>query len=224
VATSANSKQDQIYAVVRERLIEGIYAPGHRINVAEISRELGVSNIPVREALRRLEAEEWLEHAPNVGMRVAARDQQTWLDLMTPYAVLAGFATAEASAPLRADGGVVELRAINADMFAAIARGDYAEATAANGRFHERIFSSVVNPELRRSVDERWTRLHLSRSELYRAIPERALEAAREHDELIAMIESGADHMAIEAMAREHTLKTVAASRAAAAAALKDRA
>lgn len=209
------SKQDQIYEAVRSRLTEGFYPPGHRVNVAELAREFGVSNIPVREALRRLEAEGWIEHAPNVGMLVAKRDVQTWVDLMTPFAVLAGFATAEASRTLKRDGGLDDLRALNAQMRSALESDDYESATAANAAFHQRIFESVANPELRRSVSETWERLNVLRRAIYGGIPVRAFQSLSEHDELLELLEHDADHFEIEAVAREHILRTVAANRGA---------
>jgi DNA-binding GntR family transcriptional regulator len=44
------SKQDLAYEHIRGRLTEGAYPAGHRLNVAQIARDLGVSSIPVREA------------------------------------------------------------------------------------------------------------------------------------------------------------------------------
>ncbi|HWI21166.1 MAG TPA: GntR family transcriptional regulator [Baekduia sp.] len=213
MATSTLSKQDLVYTTMRNRLTDGTYPPGQRINVAEISRELGISNIPTREALRRLEAEGWLEHSPNAGMRVAERDAQAWVDLMTPFAVLSGFATAEAAEPLRTDGGVADLRALNARMRTAFEEGDYAAATATNAAFHQRIFDSVRNPELRRSLTETWERLNILRRALFGAIPSRAFRAMAEHDALVDLIERDADRFEIESAAREHMLLTVAANR-----------
>jgi DNA-binding GntR family transcriptional regulator len=213
VAERAGSKQDEIYEVVRGRLIDGKYPPGHRLKVAELARDSGVSNIPVREALRRLEAEGWLEYAPNVGMRVARRDAQAWIDLMTPFAVLAGFATAEAAGVLREGGGLDDLRKINNQMRLALETDDYAAATEANEAFHQRIFTSVTNPELRRSVSETWERVNAMRRALFGGIPMRAFQSLGEHDELLALLERDADHFEIEVAAREHILRTVAANR-----------
>lgn len=215
---AGESKQDLVYEQVHARLSEGAYPAGHRVSVAQISRELGVSTIPVREALRRLEAEGWLEHAPNAGMRVAARDIEAWVDMMTPFAVLSGFATAEAAAALRTDGGLDELRAINDAMRDALAVDDYAGVTEGNWRFHQRIFDSTPHPELRRSLSETWQRLQVMRRELYGTIPLRAMQSLTEHDELIDLLEQEAGSFEIEAVARAHTLRTVAASRAASAA------
>lgn len=207
------SKQHQVYEHVRGRLIDGDYRAGRRMNVAELSRELGVSNIPVREALRRLEAEGWLRYEPNAGMRVAERDPQAWIDVMTPFAVLAGYATAEAAPALRASGGVDELDALNEHMREAMRTDGFTTYRGLNHDFHQRIFDHTPNPELRRQLTETWRQLHVARATLYGAIPLRAFTSLEEHDALIALIADGADSLEIESEARAHTLRTVAASR-----------
>lgn len=52
----APSLVDEITARLQADILEGRLAPGQRISAAAVSRELGVSHIPVREAIRRLEA------------------------------------------------------------------------------------------------------------------------------------------------------------------------
>ncbi len=54
------SKSQQAYAAVKARIVEGTYTPpGYRLVLAKIAEDLGFSVVPVREAIRRLEAEGW---------------------------------------------------------------------------------------------------------------------------------------------------------------------
>ena len=46
------NKQERTYEILRNRIHTGDYAPGARLNIDALARELGVSPIPVREALR----------------------------------------------------------------------------------------------------------------------------------------------------------------------------
>ena len=57
---------------LRREIVEGALVPGTRITEASVARRHGVSRVPVREALRALEAEGFVESTPNVGSRVAA--------------------------------------------------------------------------------------------------------------------------------------------------------
>src|SRR5271166_3835517 len=107
-----------------------------RLNIDALSRELGVSPIPVREALRRLEAEGWVRFQPNVGAIVAPVDATTWEQEMVAAAILEGAATADAAARLR-PSDMTRLRRIAAAMEGvAAAAGDPVRFSTLNRRLH----------------------------------------------------------------------------------------
>jgi len=66
----ASSLVDQVLMLTRRRILSGEYAPGSRLPVHMLAGESGASLIPVREALRILEAERLVESIPNRGARV----------------------------------------------------------------------------------------------------------------------------------------------------------
>ena len=68
-ATGETSKQERVYVVLRGRLFDGTYGPGHRLVIDALARELEVSPMPVREAIRRLEAEGLVDYQRNQGPR-----------------------------------------------------------------------------------------------------------------------------------------------------------
>jgi DNA-binding GntR family transcriptional regulator len=65
-----NALTDQIYDLLRERIIDGELASGQRLNIDALAAELKVSNIPVREALARLAAEKLASQEPYKGYTV----------------------------------------------------------------------------------------------------------------------------------------------------------
>jgi DNA-binding GntR family transcriptional regulator len=65
---------DEIYQTLRERIIEGRYAPGIRMSQSILAAELNVSRTPLREALQRLEGDGLLVAEANRGMQVAPTD------------------------------------------------------------------------------------------------------------------------------------------------------
>jgi DNA-binding GntR family transcriptional regulator len=67
----ATSAVDRAYEVIRARILSGDYAPGSSLRLVPIAKTVGASFIPVREALRRLAAEQFVELTPNKGARVA---------------------------------------------------------------------------------------------------------------------------------------------------------
>jgi DNA-binding GntR family transcriptional regulator len=75
---------EQAYLTLRRGLADGTYPPGSHLREEELAAQLGVSRTPVREALRRLDAEGWLRVVPNQGAFAAewsARDIEEIFDL-----------------------------------------------------------------------------------------------------------------------------------------------
>src|SRR5260221_9915533 len=89
----AVNKQERTYTILRDRIHSGSLAPLARLNIDALARELGVSPIPVREALRRLEAEGRVRFTPNVGAAGTPDDATTWEQAMITLPILSGAAS-----------------------------------------------------------------------------------------------------------------------------------
>lgn len=205
------SKQERMYAILRSRILEGRYGPGHRLVIEAIGRELNVSPMPVREAIRRLEAEGWVVYHANQGARVAPLDDTSWVEIMTTLAILEGYATATA-APLLSKGDVARMRDANERMHAAMQRLDALDAADHNQAFHGVLYDRCPNGYVRGRIAATLDLLATMRRTIFTYIlPIRGSISIQEHENLVVMIESGADARAIEDFAREHKLHTVRA-------------
>lgn len=208
----AASKQEATYRVLRERIMEGVYAPGHRLVIDAIARELGVSAMPVREAIRRLEAEGWVTFRRNQGAQVAPIDASAWAETMATLAVLEGFATALAMEHL-GEADIAALRAIDGEMGEALEAFDVLRFAERNRAFHELIYARCPNGQLRRQLATDWERLDSVRTTVFSYIPMRGRESIDEHERLVDMLARRDDPDAVERFARTHKLHTVDALR-----------
>jgi DNA-binding GntR family transcriptional regulator len=208
------NKQERTYTVLKDRIHSGAFGPKARLNIDALARELGVSAIPVREALRRLEAEGWVKFQPNVGAIVAPVDTTTWEQEMTAVAILEGAATADAAARLRASD-LVRIRKIATEMESLAASGipDPVRFSKLNRRLHAAITARCANGYLLELLNQTNTRLDRIRETMFSYLPERSAAAVAEHTHLISLMEAG-DAAQIEQYARWHKLQTVAAYRA----------
>src|SRR6266545_4869616 len=111
----AGTKQESVYQAVRERILNSAYGPGYRVVIDALAEEFEISALPVREAIRRLEAEGLVIYRPNVGAQVAPADPGAFDEEMTVLAVLEGYATALA-APAMDDAAIRRLTEINESM------------------------------------------------------------------------------------------------------------
>src|SRR5215216_4312182 len=114
-AASAGSKSEQAYQAVKARIIEGTYTPGYRLVLGSIAEDLKMSVVPVREAIRRLEAEGLVTFERNVGARVTLVDESEYAHTMQTLGLVEGCATA-LSAPLLDEAALDEAARINERM------------------------------------------------------------------------------------------------------------
>lgn len=91
---------DYVLQHVREGIFQGHYAPGQRLIEADLTRELGISRGPLREALHRLAADKLLEIVPNRGAMVRRLSMREMLELFSIRIALECLATREATANL----------------------------------------------------------------------------------------------------------------------------
>jgi DNA-binding GntR family transcriptional regulator len=210
IASQPQGKQERVYSILRSRIVQGAYGPGHRLVIDALARELEVSPMPVREAIRRLEAEGWVLYTRNQGAQVAPIDAVSWSEAMTTLAVIEGFATGLAAGHLRGHD-LARMAAANRAMQAALEELDLVAVSAHNQAFHSVIHDRCPNAYMRRELSSIQERLNSLRNSIFSYIPARGMISVHEHSELLAMLERGEDPVAIEQFAREHKLNTVAA-------------
>ena len=202
------TRTDVSYALLKGRILDGTYGPGHRLVIDQLGREFKVSTIPLRESLRRLEAEGWVEIIPNVGARVATFHAGEWARTMRLLARLEGLATALAASELTVED-LADGRRINLEMTEALADFDPMRFSRLNRQFHTLIFHRAPDPHLIDLLDNEWARLDFIRRSAFTHAPGRAVESVAEHDALLDLLEARADFDQIELAARRHKLNTL---------------
>ena len=144
---AAVTKQERVYGILRERIQSGTYGPGHRIVIDQLAAECGVSTLPVREAVRRVQAEGLVVYRRNSGACVTPADPQLVESLIELLAVVEGYATALA-APHLGRAGVAGLRALTDAMEKAIARRDSGDLGRLDCEFHALLEDHCPNSPL----------------------------------------------------------------------------
>jgi DNA-binding GntR family transcriptional regulator len=115
------------YDAICDGIIAGRYRPGSHLREVSLAEEIGVSRTPVREALRRLSAEGFVEHRPNQGTFVRQWSDQSLAEIADMRGHL-GRAAGELAARHATIDDIATLRATTVDMAATIARGPAAAA------------------------------------------------------------------------------------------------
>jgi len=208
--TGSKTKAEQAYDILKARIMDGTYGPGYRLVIDQLGREHGISSVPWRESLRRLEAEGWVDIVPNVGALVKTFDTDTWKRTIRLLARLEGLATA-LSAKRFSDADIAKARQLNQAMRDSLTEFDTGRFGALNRQFHEHLCSRCDDERLIGLIHSEWIRMDLIRRSAFWYAPGRAVASLTEHDELIALIESDADAETIEAAAKQHEVNTLEA-------------
>ncbi len=187
------------YERLCEEIRSGKLPPGSRLRETEIAERLAVSRTPVREAIRRLEADGLVDHLPRSGAVVRKLEYPELMELYEMRTVLEGTAArlaARAASPVELE----ELVAINDEMRAAAGRPEV--VIGLNRQFHKLLLDAARNRFLLRAMATvENTLLILGSSSM--AKPDRAREAVDEHREVLDAL-LARDGAAAEAAMRRH--------------------
>jgi DNA-binding GntR family transcriptional regulator len=129
------SLKDSAADYLREQILTGQLTPGTKIDQDEISAALGMSRLPVREALIELANEGLVDAVPRRGAFVASLERADIVDHYRVFGLVAGLAASRAATSLT-DADLVELRSINESFTAAT---DADTQASWNHEFHRRI-------------------------------------------------------------------------------------
>ncbi|HVP75153.1 MAG TPA: GntR family transcriptional regulator [Gaiellaceae bacterium] len=144
---------DQVYDVVRSRILSGDLPGGSRLPQTSLAEELGVSRTPLREALRRLSTEGLVELEANRGATVAQHDLTDQMHAWRARLVLEPPA-ARLAAEVREPAALERMRvAIRRQRQVA---DDIGESFAVNREFHLALVAAAGNPHLVQFAQTLW--------------------------------------------------------------------
>lgn len=200
------SKADLAYETILQSIREGEYAPGQRLVFEQMARALGVSVVPIREAIRRLEADGFVTFTRNVGATVASTDVDGSAETLETIASLEGIALGLA-APHVTSGAISRARAVNERLRSVLAGFDAARFRRVDRRFHDVLLAACPNTHLLAVLERERAFLDATGTSTLAVGPGRARRCVDEHDDVLDLIETRTDPDAIERWAREHRLR-----------------
>ncbi|MGW6194958.1 GntR family transcriptional regulator [Kribbella sp. NPDC055110] len=191
--------REQVLAELRRRIVDGEYREGERLTETRLADDFGVSRNPVREALRVVEAEGFVQILPRRGAVVSTLDETAVRDLFAVREQLETLA-AGLAAERATSAGIATLRGLVEDANAAAKAEDFDRVAELNSAFHRAVIDVSGN---------RW--LHSISTAMYHHVhwvfrvgaAQRAPHSSEEHVRLVEAIEAG-DAAAASTAARLH--------------------
>ena len=194
------SLAEAVAAHLRGGIQDGTYPPGARLVERSLAATLGISHIPVREALARLDEEGLVVRLPRRGARVAQLSDESLAEISSLRVVLEGFVVRRVQERWTA-AQRRELERLVDRMVAAARRGDVAAVSDIDRRFHERLWRIADHSILLEvSAGMRGRIVRFLRAANEALPPDELVRHARGHRELLEVIASGDPDAAAEAM------------------------
>lgn len=149
--------QERVYRELREALTQGRLTAGESMTIRALATALGTSEMPVREALKRLLAERVLVQAANRTFQIVPMTRSR-LDELTQIRIVVEGMAARLAAAAAGPAQMAELAALNVAMQAALDRGDHGGTLRANQEFHFALYRAANSPQLLELIELLWLR------------------------------------------------------------------
>jgi DNA-binding GntR family transcriptional regulator len=157
--------------------------------LADLAKAFGASPTPVREAIRRLESDGYVQFTPHVGAVVTGIDDRKFFEINLIRVALEHLAT-RLAVPYLKERDFAFLRKKNGEMEAAIEQSHYGRLPRLNKAFHLRIYKAAPYPYLYKMISDLWDAFENWPS-VFTFVPERAAQSVQEHREIIAALVKG---------------------------------
>lgn len=192
---------EQVAYRLRELLVEGVIAPGAKLNERELALQLNVSRTPLREAIKMLAAEGLVELLPNRGAVAVNLSEQ---DVRNTFEVMAGLEgmSGELAVQRISEAQLTEIKALHFEMLAAHARRDLSTYYRINAQIHRAINTAANNDVLTTTYSQVNARLQALR---FRSNQDEAKwsRAVAEHGQMIDAL-TQRDGAALKAVLVQH--------------------
>lgn len=186
-----------------QEILSGKIGPGQRLVEEQLTRRLGISRAPLREALRLLAQQGLVAHIPRRGVRVATLTERDVRELYAIRNVLEAHAVANAL-PIQRDADLVGLRVALEQMSQASDSGDRLALAEAHRAFHVALVALADNQQLTAVYESILVKLQLYMTiKLSRdagvAVP---LDGVHRHERLLAAVVAGDPAAVLAELAR----------------------
>jgi DNA-binding GntR family transcriptional regulator len=155
---ASESAKQWVYRVLRHNVMTGQFAPGEAVTINGLAEVLGVSAMPVREALHRLVADGALELLDNRRVRVPDLDPQRFEEVLEARIALETRA-AERAIHFIDEARLARMRAFDRQADEALAARDFGRLVGANFDFHRCLYEARPGTVLLPLIESLWLRL-----------------------------------------------------------------
>jgi DNA-binding GntR family transcriptional regulator len=193
-------REDYAYDAIKEAILSGELLPNQKISLSELARNLGVSIIPVNNAVRRLTSEGLIRQDPHHSPYVAEFSSTATNEVLVIRYALEELALRECI-PQLDEEGMKTLKGFIPLMRAAMEQKDFHAYGKINRSFHMTMYSYSGLPMLCGLIDDLWNKAELNRARsVFSLVPHMAEHSFQDHIQLVELVEQRDVEAAIQVL------------------------
>lgn len=192
-----------VYEQIKSGILDGDFAPGEKLNQDELARELGVSRMPVRDALKQLANDGLIENSIHKGFVVTMFSKETLSDVLYVRSLLEPEAILLAETTFTEDD-IRSLDDILRKSELETGNGNLVKIRELNRKFHFALYRSIPSKLLLEHIERLWDRF--PNYAMYTKL-ENAMSSLRMHQRIIDFIKTS-DFKSAAAEMKKHILRT----------------
>ncbi len=194
------TKADGVYESLRDAIISGELAPGSRVVIRDVAAQLGVSEIPVREALKRLESEGLIVSTPYIGALVSIPSLRELEEIMEIRGTLESLA-AVSSVENITEEDLAELSSLLEQMEKCADEQRFWDYSKIDRQFHRALYGRCSNEKLMKMLEDLWRQSERARA-IFNVMTVSTRASLGEHKEMLEAVRSK-DYERLERVVRE---------------------
>jgi DNA-binding GntR family transcriptional regulator len=180
------TKTQIAYDYLKECILTAILKPGEPIIISGVAHQLGMSEIPVREALQRLQASGLIATTPHASVQVADLNLEDLKEIFEVRVTLEGFAARLAATKISQES-IEELERLLAETEEEMGKRNFEKVSFLNRRFHDLIYEASGNKLLHKTIADLWEKTSRMYG-VFTLVPERIQKSLEEHKSILEAI------------------------------------
>lgn len=204
------SKKQYAYEQILEAIHNGAYSAGSRLIIDRLSEELDVSAAPIREALRQLEAEGFIEFKTYSGAVVKLTQMDEYIDLVHVEGILEAYIVGRCAGRITRED-IDRLEEANRQIKMAMDGFELEKISGLNRQFHAVFLDYCENEYLKSELLKTRQKIDLMRRSVFTIVPRRVPQSYKEHLEIINLLKNDSTAEELEAKARQHRINLLKA-------------
>lgn len=198
------TKSEIVHDRIRKNIISGKLKPGEKIKISKLSKKFGVSEIPIREALKGLQSEGFITFTPHMGAFVTKFLAKEVIEVFLIRIELEALATRLAASHIKEED-LDFLREKMQKMEQAVIEKNFEKLGKLNKDFHLRVYQAAPYPILYKLIVDLMAKYQRTQS-IFALSPERAIASNKEHRNIYEALETKNSNLA-EKLVREQKQK-----------------